>query len=118
MAAMTCTGTTSTNSSITPRMQMTPTTAILTVRIAVVGVICILGVIEEFVEVVPVQVIAAIDGNWIVGHIPHQEAAPVEVVVQRPRRGIATQKVDCIHRIVCADHAIEAALGEVGSARE
>src|SRR5271169_6017343 len=71
---------------------------------------------EQFVQLVAIQIVAAIDGDRIVRHVPHQETAPVQRVVQRPRHRILPQEDHCLDWKMAADGLVQSSCGEVSAA--
>ena len=77
----------------------------------------VLRLVEDLVEFVAIEIVAAVNGDRIVRHIPHQESAPAEVIVKRTWLRILAKEVDGIDRVLGADRAVETTIGEVGAAR-
>src|SRR5215467_16156125 len=67
---------------------------LIQIGIGGVGLLCALRVVEEPVEVVTVEVVASVDSDGKLRHIPHQKSSPVQRVVERALDRAATQEVD------------------------
>src|SRR5208283_1502726 len=71
-------------------------------------------------ELIPVKIIASVDGNRILGEIPGKEASPIELVVNWSGRLHPAQEIGGIDRKFHADAVIDATSGEprVGTQQE
>src|SRR5208282_5267052 len=56
---------------------------LIQVRIVGIGRSALRRIEEKLIEVITIQIVAAVDGHRIIWHVPGKKAAPVEGVVER-----------------------------------